>query len=196
MAFLLLGVGVGGNLLVLQPTSVREASATRLDRKGLSTASLGREPADPAVEGGSPSETIRAVQRELNLRGYEVGTPDGRRGLVTEAGIMAFEHDHGLPLTAEATEALLKEILLGGSQGESHRRPPQVRSVTAEQLIRKVQKQLAGAGYQPGKPSGRIDDDTTRAIREFEADQRLPETGRISSQLVARLALQGKPAKR
>lgn len=193
-AFLLLGGGVAGNMMVLQPTSVREATAIRAERKGFATGSVSREAGEVAIESANPSETIRAVQRELNLRGYDVGEPDGRRGLVTQAGIMAFEHDRGLPLTGEATEALLKEILLGGSQPRG--KHSSERSATAEQVIRKVQGQLAGLGYQAGKPTGRIDDDTVRAIREFESDQRLPETGRISGQLVAKLTLQGKQKKR
>lgn len=191
-AFLLLGVGVAGNLLLLQPPAVRDVAGMRGERRSLSTGSLNQAKDEPGIETASPSQTIRAVQRELNLRGYDVGTPDGKRGLVTQAGIMAFEFDHGMALTGEASEALLKEILLGGSQPERRPRSSVESSASAEEVVRKVQQQLAAAGYQVGKATGRLDDDTLRAIREFESDQRLPETGRISGQLVARLTLQGK----
>lgn len=191
-AFLLLGVGVAGNLLLLQPPAIRDVAGSRSERRSLATGSLTHAAGDAGIETASPSQTIRAVQRELNLRGYEVGTPDGKRGLVTQAGIMAFEFDHGMALTGEASEALLKEILLGGTQQERRPRPSVESSASAAEVIRKVQQQLAAAGYQVGKPIGLLDDDTVRAIREFESDQRLPETGRISGQLVARLALQGK----
>lgn len=194
----LLTVSVGTNLLFLQPTAVRNGVAAQGD---LSTGSIGRGGGfdlgpGRVVEVASPMETIRAVQRELNYRGYEVGTPDGKRGLVTQAAIMAYEYDHGLPLTGEASEGLLKQILLGEAPMPARPKTSSERSATAEAVIRKVQTQLAAAGYQPVKPTGHIDEDTVRAIREFESDQKLPETGRVSGQLVARLALQGRQAKR
>ena len=43
-------------------------------------------------------------------------------GLATRAAIMAFEHDHGLALTGEASEALLKRILLGAAGRHRARR--------------------------------------------------------------------------
>ena len=54
------------------------------------------------------SETIRAIQRELRQRGYGAWSSDGVMRPVTRAAIMAYEHDQGLPLTGEASEALLK----------------------------------------------------------------------------------------
>ena len=38
----------------------------------------------------------RAVQRELQIRGYETGARDGVAGVMTRGAIMAYEHDHGL----------------------------------------------------------------------------------------------------
>jgi peptidoglycan hydrolase-like protein with peptidoglycan-binding domain len=57
----------------------------------------------------------------------------------------------------------------------------------AESAIRSVQTSLARLGYKPGRVNGRLTPDTARAIREFEVDQSLPESGRISGPLVARL---------
>ena len=182
VAFLMLGVGVSGNLLFFQPNS--RLVAPRGDH-GIATGAINRaEHAEAAT-----FETIRAIQRELNLRGYEVGTTDGRRGLVTEAAIMAFEYDHGLALTAEPTDALLMQVLMETARPEPRRRASVELSASAELVVRKVQQQLAAAGYMAGKPTGRLDEDTVRAIREFEGDQRIPETGRVSGQLVAKLAL-------
>ena len=83
-------------------------------------------------------ETIRAIQRELKPRGYGPVAGDGVMGLTTRAAIMAFEHDHGLALTGEASEALLKRILLGarGPRQRRQPRPRKARSATAEQVIR------------------------------------------------------------
>ena len=135
-------------------------------------------------------EVVRAVQRELQIRGYETGTPDGMPGLVTRAAIMAFESDHGLQLTGEPSDGLLQRILLGtgpdakrASAGNAGHPTPE-----AEQVIRTVQQSLTSLGYTPGVVDGRLGDQTLRTIRDFERDQGLTETGRISGQLVARLA--------
>lgn len=143
-------------------------------------------PSSSSVE-GETVETIRAVQRELQLRNYDTGSADGVPGLMTRAAIIAFEFDHGLPLTGEATEETLKRILLGGPAGEMSSAAVQKRA-TAESVIRTVQQTLSGLGYNTGKADGRLGEDTRRAIRDFEIDSKMPETGRVSGTLIARLA--------
>jgi peptidoglycan hydrolase-like protein with peptidoglycan-binding domain len=157
------------------------------DKSRIATAAV-QLPAEPSPAGDGP-ETIRAVQRELQARGYEAGTADGVPGLITRAAVLAYEYDHGLPMTGEPSERLLKKILLGESQPAATPGSAGIeRSAQAEQVIRTVQQSLANAGYAVGKSDGRLGEETVRAIREFETDQGLPETGRISGQLVARLA--------
>jgi len=141
----------------------------------------------PGTEGG---DVVRAVQRELKERGYESGMPDGNAGLMTRAAIMAFEHDHGLALTAEPSPQLLKLILMGGFERRQAADAVMGReqSVQATQVIRTVQQSLVTLGYALGRVDGRLGEDTVRAIRDFEIDQGLAETGRVSGLLVARLS--------
>ncbi len=133
----------------------------------------------------SQQEVTRAVQRELQIRGYETGARDGLAGVMTRGAIMAYEHDHGLALTARPSQALLKAIILGeAGKGKG------VKTETAEaqDVIRSVQRSLAKLGYKAGPANGRLTPETTRAIRAFEDDQALPETGRVSGPLISRLA--------
>jgi peptidoglycan hydrolase-like protein with peptidoglycan-binding domain len=132
-------------------------------------------------------ETIRAIQRELKSRGYGPIAGDGVMGLTTRAGIMAFEHDHGLGLTGEASAELLKRILLGAADGVEPAGAAKVRSVQAEQVIRTVQQRLAALGYRVARVDGWLGEDTVKAIRDFELDKGLVPKGRISAELVARL---------
>lgn len=140
-------------------------------------------------------DVVRGVQRELNARGYEAGQPDGVIGLVTRAAIMAYEQDYGLPLTGSPTQDLLSRIVLGSSAPQPSK--PLGNRTTgreAETVIRNVKQQLTARGYAPGKIDGTPSEQLARAIREFEIDQKLPETGRISAPLVSRLArLQAQP---
>lgn len=135
-----------------------------------------------------PVELTRAIQRELNGRGYNSGVADGLAGPVTRAAIMAFEYDHGLALTGQPTDAVFKQILMGGAGAAPHRSGAvRVQSGEAKAVIRSVQGLLAALGYRPGPINGRLGPSTSRAIRQFEMDQALPETGRISGPLMSRL---------
>jgi peptidoglycan hydrolase-like protein with peptidoglycan-binding domain len=219
VAFLLLSAGVAANIFVLQPGSwqrltgrqprIALASAEGFvgdtgsiggmsgarggDRTGFAGASLSARQARDIAAGIPKDQTdiTRAVQRELQLRGYETGAADGVAGLVTRAAIMGFEYDHHMVMTGRPSQQLLKAILLGArgrdgaaaQQGGATVAP----SAEAESLIKSVQTSLAALGYRPGRADGRLTPETARAIREFEVDQSLPESGRLSGPLVARL---------
>lgn len=134
------------------------------------------------------AETVRAVQRELRVRGYETGATDGVATLMTRAAVMAFEFDHRLSLTAEAGEDTLRRILLGDTSGERTRpgaHQEQRPNVLA--VVRAVQEMLAGLGYNPGRTDGIFSLETQQAVRAFEKASGLPVTGRISGPLVAKL---------
>jgi peptidoglycan hydrolase-like protein with peptidoglycan-binding domain len=142
--------------------------------------------ADRDAKAASATEVTRAVQRELQIRGYETGGSDGIAGLMTRGAIMAYEYDHDLPLSGQPSDRLLKAIILGEG-GKSKAKGGEVKTAEAQDVVRSVQRSLAKLGYKPGAPNGRLTPDTLRAIRAFEGDQALPETGRISGPLIARL---------
>jgi peptidoglycan hydrolase-like protein with peptidoglycan-binding domain len=145
-------------------------------------------PDAPEAE-GDPT-TIRAVQRELTERGYGPLVSDGVPGLVTRAAIMAFEHDNRIALTGEATEKLLARLLMGASGPAGPAADPsagRVRSAQAEIVMRTVQQSLVALGYQVGRIDGRAGEETQRAIREFELDEGLAPTGRVSAEVFSRL---------
>jgi peptidoglycan hydrolase-like protein with peptidoglycan-binding domain len=132
---------------------------------------------------------IRAIQVELESRGYGVGRPDGVLSLVTRAAILAYEVDHGLPLTADASEDLLKAMVLGSADdtiAATQSRAPV--GPHAEQLIKTVQRSLTELGFGPIKIDGHLGEATNTAISRFERDQGVPPTGRISAAMVAKLA--------
>jgi peptidoglycan hydrolase-like protein with peptidoglycan-binding domain len=210
IAFSLLSGGVAANLLILQP-STRSSGESRMASAGPigfgDTGSIERTGLDqqggvmipPAViqsTGPIPedaADVTRAVQRELQIRGYETGGVDGVAGLMTRAAVMGFEYDHGLVLTGRPSQALLRRILMGGGEVRAKRIGSEGQTADARDVIRSVQKSLAKLGYKPGRIDGRLTPETARAIREFEVDQALPESGRVSGPLVARLARLASP---
>jgi peptidoglycan hydrolase-like protein with peptidoglycan-binding domain len=196
--FVAAGVGVWCNVMYLQGVdrSTILARGPSIGASGPRIAQAPRLEYSERVDQGTPptisrddADVVRAVQRELSQSGYNPGPTDGSATPVTRAAIMAYEYDHGLPVTGEATQDLLKAMLFGrerlaaapsGDLGTQT--GPQ-----AQQVIRSVQQSLAKLGYAIGRPDGRLGEETARAIRKFEAEQGLPSTGRISGQLVLKL---------
>ena len=57
----------------------------------------------------------------------------------------------------------------------------------ARALVRTVKQQLSALGYKTGAAETALTPEFARAIREFEKDQKLTESGRISGPVVSRL---------
>jgi peptidoglycan hydrolase-like protein with peptidoglycan-binding domain len=213
LAFVLLTGAMATNIFVFQPPARQLAGIAPSARGGPADASgwVSREraPADraapapgavvgpietgavkPLPETADRSDLVRAIQRELKAKGYETGAVDGVAGLVTRGAIMAYEADQDLPLTAEPRQALLQHLVLGSAdiQPVTGPRGRAVPGPEAEAVIRAVQRAFRQLGYMTTLPDGRLNDATRRAIRKFEQDRKLKETGRISGELLARLA--------
>jgi peptidoglycan hydrolase-like protein with peptidoglycan-binding domain len=199
--FLILAVGVTGNALLLQGAvplngaARKGAVAVRTVPVQPVTAPAAEEPkrAPPAAADIEPppdeadTEAVRGIQRELKRRGYGPLVADGIMRPEARAAVMAFEHEHRLPLTGEATQALMKRLVFGTSGADETAGAREVRSPHAEAIVKEVQRLLAGRGYRPGAVDGRLRPETVAAIRVFETDQGLAPKGRISAEILTRL---------
>ncbi|MEQ8823672.1 MAG: peptidoglycan-binding domain-containing protein [Filomicrobium sp.] len=146
------------------------------------------------LNGSEGDETTAEVQRELKALGYIVGDANGSIDLKTRAAIMAFEYDNGLPLTAKADANQLRRLLLGlgdqaTKQAKHARRPA---TDDARRAMQAIQKTLSQLNYDPGQIDGGYSVETKRAIRNFELDRNLPETGRVSGRLIDAMAKMAK----
>ncbi|MBX9588130.1 MAG: peptidoglycan-binding protein [Hyphomonadaceae bacterium] len=168
------------------PTRPRTAQTTKRTAQLKPDSAKAPETLDvlPAEAG---ADTVRAIQRELNQRGFGPVAGDGVMRPVTRAAIMSYEHDNRLPLTGEATEALLTRLVLGAPATNVPAGAGQVQSPHAEAIVRQVQRLLAASGYGPGPANGRLGSETVTAIRAFEQDQGLSPKGRISAEVMSRL---------
>lgn len=175
---LLSGAGVV-NVLLMQPQSkaARPKATTAVAvSQSLSDVSV---PAQRVPNPAPAPETRQGVVRELYNRGY-LSTTDGEIGLrAVEAAILAFEHDHGLALTAEPSEAVLQALILGAGGGAER-----AGSATAGPVARRLTADVEAALRSAGAPGGEL----SAAIRSFEREHRLTESGRISAPLVQALA--------
>jgi peptidoglycan hydrolase-like protein with peptidoglycan-binding domain len=146
----------------------------------------------PMGRGGGPEATLKAVQRELAARGFDVGAADGKPSDKTRAAISAYEKGHGLAVTGTASDELLRHILLGdtvqpsGSTG-SVAAAFDDGAKTKDATVKAVQQILADLGYAPGPIDGALGGSTTRAISAFQRDRKIAVTGRLSPELLREL---------
>jgi len=194
--FLVLGASVAANVLLLQPRPVQRGERPGDVARGETPAdaSPGQATSAPKAKlaGGPVAEasaaTVRAIQRELKQVGLYDGPVDGVPNLSTHAAVMAFESDHDLQLTGVPSDALLKMLILGTGRSPATSSQSRVAKGTpAEQVTRLVQQLLAGRGHKIAAIDGRLEEDTRRAIRAFETEQRLAPSGRVSAALLAKL---------
>jgi peptidoglycan hydrolase-like protein with peptidoglycan-binding domain len=141
---------------------------------------------------GGPELVLRAVQRELATRGFDVGLADGKPSEKTSAAISAYEKAHGLPVTGVATDELLHHILLGdaahpaGATGSVAGDAPTGHAGGSSD-VKAVQHVLADLGYAPGAVDGAWGPATAHAITAFQHDRKMSETGRITPELLREL---------
>jgi peptidoglycan hydrolase-like protein with peptidoglycan-binding domain len=173
---------VDGPGIILGPTSPGPAAPQQTGDGALPPGPLSTS------DDANRADTTKGVQRELNAINYEAGPADGVLGLVTRAAIFAYEYDNGLVLTSEPSDQLLSQLILGSSslpQGSA--RPGKTMTADAESLVRTVKQQLSALGYQTGVPGSALTPEFARAVREFETDQKLKVTGRLSGPMESRL---------
>jgi peptidoglycan hydrolase-like protein with peptidoglycan-binding domain len=142
------------------------------------------------VEAGGQQLLVRAVQRELAARGYDVGAEDGTLSNQTKAAIETYQRGHSLTVTGAASDELLRHILLGDSPAErsatgSLRDVPTATEQGAD--VRAVQQVLADLGYAPGKIDGAYGEATKRAVLAFQRDRNIARTGKITPDLLVEL---------
>jgi peptidoglycan hydrolase-like protein with peptidoglycan-binding domain len=143
------------------------------------------------MEEGAPRLLVRAVQRELAERGFDVGAEDGRLSGKTKAAISAYQKGHDLPVTGVASDELLRHILLGdrAQPGGATGSVRDASKTGAKQVrdVKTVQQILADLGYAPGPIDGAAGEATKRAISAFQRDRKIAETGKITPELLAEL---------
>jgi hypothetical protein len=116
------------------------------------------------------------LQRELAKHGYADQLRVAKNGL--RFAVLAYEFDNSLPLTGEPAETLLKRLLFDLNQA-----PKGVFADRAEanpQLVMEIQKTLLGLGFFRGTLSGRMDEWTEGAVKDFERHRGLPLAGRLT----------------
>jgi peptidoglycan hydrolase-like protein with peptidoglycan-binding domain len=141
----------------------------------------------PASDDGSANATlIASIQRELAGRGYDPGRANGKAGIITRSAILAFQFDQHLTMTAEPSEELLRQIVMGIAGSPASQTAPALDK--AARIIAGAQRLLTRLGYRPGPIDGQLNDATRKALRHFEGDSGFVPKGRVSGEVISELA--------
>jgi peptidoglycan hydrolase-like protein with peptidoglycan-binding domain len=176
--------GAGG------PSARQDMPANPADLAKLAPVRTDLPPLQP--QAGGPKLVVRAVQRELAARGFDVGPVDGVMSAKTRAAISSYQKTHDLPVTGAATDDLLRQILLGDStrpRGSTGSVTGKISHATAGKVpsVKAIQQVLADLGYSPGRVDGEMGDATAGAISAFQRDRKIAETGKITPELLSEL---------
>lgn len=168
-------------------TSSSNSSASGAAPRGTKVA-LAQEPVprSPAVV---QAELTQAIQRELNSTGLFTGLADGKPSKSLTAAIAAYEFQQGMPVSGEATDILLKRLILGAMPAIKSKHVPGeiIPGSPADHLVRWVIESLNKLGHDAGKPQSKLDLKAMQAIRAFEAGELMRPTGRIGEAFVRQL---------
>ena len=174
------------NALALQPARPRSEPLASLTK--------------PDAPAQKPDELVSQIQSALAGLGYYDGPVDGLMGARTAAAIRGFQQAQRLDQTGTPSEGLLAAALVAPQRKAEAAPPaPAVRpaattapattgstEIAAPKLMA-VQRALARIGYGPVTIDGKMGAETHNAIRSFERDHKLPETGEPSPQVLRAL---------
>lgn len=183
IGFLGLAAAITYNALFLQTGAPRTALAGGEGKSPRAGAAADKRA--PATPEEAERSRIKAIQRELTAKGYDPGPTDAVMGYFTRGAIMAYEDDHGLTLTGEPRPELLEHLVLGAIVTPPAKPPAPSEETVA--LIKAVQQILADQGYAPGAVDGVVGAETRAAIKAFERDNGLDQTGRVSGKLLHKI---------
>ncbi|WP_164919584.1 peptidoglycan-binding domain-containing protein [Hansschlegelia zhihuaiae] len=153
-------------------------------------------------------DLVAQVQTALAERELYDGVVDGVMGSATSAAVRAFEQAQGMTVTGEASEKTLAALMTapvrpaGAPAKPAAKAPAQAQSAqttgsTAAPANAKMiatQRALARIGYGPVTIDGKMGAETRNAIKSFERDRGMPETGEPSPAVLRALqAMTGAP---
>lgn len=129
---------------------------------------------------GSTGTSVREIQRELNSKGYNVGTADGIFGNGTEEGVKSFQKDNRLKVDGIVGKLTWDKLFNDSSAVGNHPYPGVVLGVgSAGPNVELVQRFLNRQGYNAGTADGIFGNGTRQAVISFQQDHFITADGLV-----------------
>ncbi len=194
---------VSGGKLPSAPAGVM-TRAERQELKGGSSSEKSDDSSDDKKEsndGDDVSEETRKAQEGLAELGLYHGEITGHAGNKTVAAIKAFQKSKGIKQSGEADDATLK-ALQNALAKEKEKKSTEKKDTASQSgsssgslridstgsTVRTLQKNLTTLGYYYGDITGHYGEKTAVAVRKFQADNGLKETGTANRETLRKIA--------
>lgn len=143
------------------------------------------------------AEKIKALQKALIAAGYywyqdSSGNRrnckiDGWFGPMMKQAVMEYQRDHGLAITGTVNKALYDKLTASGSTSTA--------LVLSSSQVMSLQRGLQACGYYQGcKIDGDFGPYTLQAVKEYQRDHGLQQTGKVDSSLLQQVVKAGTEA--
>ena len=148
------------------------------------------QPAPMDQPGNRPAAdtAVLTAQRQLTDLGAYSGEVDGLLGHDTRHAIMRFQRRYRLALSGKPDPQFLEHLQYLHHIHQASTATGSIAPAIDAKSVERAQRQLQKLGYDPGPIDGKMGTKTTGAIRQFQADMRLPADGQLSPSLLNRLA--------
>ncbi|NNE21953.1 MAG: peptidoglycan-binding protein [Rhizobiales bacterium] len=145
-------------------------------------------PVDHTANRPAADAAVLKAQRQLADLGAYTGAVDGRLGHDTRTAIMRFQRRYRLALSGKPDPQFLEHLQYLHHIHQATTATGSIAPAIDTKSVERAQRQLQKLGYDPGPIDGKAGTKTTEAIRQFQADMRLPADGQLSPALLNRLA--------
>ncbi len=145
------------------------------------------------VQLGSTGLVVRAVQEALTELGFYTGTVDSKYGSGTEKAMLAFQKKNKITQSGIADEASQK-LLFDGTPLNSKGTRKSVKTLSpvigtaakqgkTGELVERIHQRLKELGYYSGEVTDTYTKDTTAAVKAFQKNHTLKQTGIADSEM-------------
>ena len=173
--------------LGLRATGVANADLQKLILAG------GLEPYSPyrQISIGSTGWRVRNMQERLRDLGYLADDADGIFGERTETAVELFQQENGLTVNGVANEATLKRLY--SSSAAECSTYIELRKGDSGYRVRALNERLKALYYLEGDAGSYYSSATAEAVRRFQSEIGLRQTGRASASLQSKLFAKSAP---
>ena len=135
---------------------------------------------------GNRGAVIGSLQKKLNKLGYLSGSIDGVYGTDTVQAVKKLQKKYNIPLSGAVDEATWK-VLSNTEEKKKVGTAPIYAKGDRGKNIEWLQKKLKMIEYLDGEIDGIYGEDTARAVKSFQVDEGLSDTGAVDKETLDRL---------
>jgi len=138
-------------------------------------------------------QLVYKTQVQLKKQGIYKSEADGLYGAETRIAIARYQRLAGLKVDGQPSDYLLNHMFISANSlgkkmaGQKPQTASHVGSTALVNPVKRVQIGLEELGYNPGPSDGLMGAQTREAIRQFEKDNKLEITGKVSDTLLKKL---------